>query len=95
MAKKDEIKWNKKYQETPSLLEERRPSEKLIEIIQKVKGKKALDVASGTGRNSVYLAANGFEVDALDISQVALDSLKSKGFENISCKLLTNGLQVI
>ena len=46
MAKKDEIKWNKKYQETPSLLEERRPSEKLIEIIQKVKGKKALDVAS-------------------------------------------------
>ena len=88
MAKKDEIKWNKKYQETPSLLEERRPSEKLIEIIQKIKGKKALDVASGTGRNSVYLAANGFEVDALDISQVALDSLKSKGFENISCKLV-------
>jgi SAM-dependent methyltransferase len=34
---------------------------------------RALDVACGAGRNSLYLAANGFEVTALDISSVALD----------------------
>ena len=88
MAQKDEIKWNKKYQDRPSLLEERKPSGKLIQIIKKVKGKKALDIACGAGRNSIYLAINGFDVESLDISQVALDVLKNKGFENISCKLI-------
>jgi tellurite methyltransferase len=86
MSQKDEIKWNKKYQDTPSLLEERKPSGKLIEIIKKVKGKKALDIACGIGRNSIYLASNGFDVLALDISQVALDALKGKGLKNIYCK---------
>ena len=88
MALKDKIKWDKKYQETASLLEYRKPSEKLIKIIEKAKGKKALDVASGVGRNSIYLAMNGFDVDALDISEVALETLKNKGYKNISCKLV-------
>lgn len=88
MAQKDKIKWNKKYQETTSLLEDREPSKRLINIIEKVKGKKALDVASGAGRNSIYLANKGFEVEALDISEVALDKLKSKGFTNIFCNLV-------
>ena len=33
---------------------------------------KALDIASGEGRNAVFLAQNGFEVDALDISDRGL-----------------------
>ncbi|PLY11031.1 MAG: tellurium resistance protein TehB [Arcobacter sp.] len=88
MAQKDKTKWDKKYNETPSLLEKREPSKKLIEILDKVKGKKTLDVACGAGRNSIYLATKGFDVDAMDISQVALDELDKKGFENISTKLV-------
>ncbi|WP_419765175.1 MAG: methyltransferase domain-containing protein [Arcobacter sp.] len=88
MAQKDKTKWDKKYQETPSLLEIREPSKKLIEILDKVKGKKALDVASGAGRNSIFLATKGFDVEAIDISQVALDELDKKGFKNISTKLV-------
>ena len=88
MALKDKIKWDKKYQETASLLRDREPSEKLKKIVEKVKGKKALDVASGAGRNSIYLATNGFEVEALDISQIALDVLNNKAYKNISCKLV-------
>lgn len=88
MAQKDKIKWDKKYQETASLLRDREPSEKLKKIVEKTKGKKALDVASGSGRNSIYLAKNGFEVEALDISQIALDVLNSKAYKNISCKLV-------
>jgi SAM-dependent methyltransferase len=88
MALKDKIKWDKKYQEITSLLEYRNPSEKLVKIIEKVRGKKALDVASGAGRNSIYLAKNDFDVDALDISEVALETLKNKGYKNISCKLV-------
>ncbi|WP_428023848.1 class I SAM-dependent methyltransferase [Arcobacter sp.] len=88
MALNDKLKWDKKYQTTPSLLEKREPSNKLINLLTKVKGKKALDVASGAGRNSIYLATNGFEVEAIDISQIALNELEKKGFENITCKLV-------
>lgn len=88
MAQKDKIKWDKKYETTPSLLEKREPSKKLVDLLDKVKGKKSLDVASGTGRNSIYLASEGFDVDAIDISQVALNELSKKGFENITCKLV-------
>lgn len=91
MAQKDEIKWNKKYQETPSLLERKKISSKLENIVEKIeetKNKKALDIASGAGRNSIYLANKGFKVEALDISSVALESLKSKAYKNISCKLV-------
>ncbi len=38
-------------------------------------GRRALDVASGSGRNALYLADLGFAVDALDISDVAIDRL--------------------
>ncbi|MGB5792086.1 class I SAM-dependent methyltransferase [Poseidonibacter sp.] len=88
MAQKDKIKWDKKYTEISFLLEDKLPSEKLIKIEKNVKGKKALDIASGAGRNSIYLAKKGFEVEALDISKVALDVLNAKGFENITCKLV-------
>jgi len=88
MSQKDKLKWDKKYQETTSLLKDREASENLKKIIEKTKGKKALDVASGAGRNSIYLAINGFDVEALDISSVALDVLNNKGFKNISCKLV-------
>ncbi len=88
MALNDKLKWDKKYKNTPSLLEKREPSKKLINLLTKVKGKKALDVASGAGRNSIYLALKGFEVLAVDISEVALNELNKKGFENITCKLV-------
>lgn len=88
MSQKDKLKWDKKYQETTSLLKDREPSENLKKIVEKTKGKKALDVASGAGRNSIYLANNGFDVEALDISSVALEVLNNKGFKNISCKLV-------
>lgn len=37
---------------------------------------KALDIAAGEGRNSVFLAKNGFEVDAVDISEIGLKKAK-------------------
>ena len=36
---------------------------------------RALDIACGNGRNSVFFAAHGFTVDAVDISTVATDRL--------------------
>lgn len=42
---------------------------------------RALDVASGAGRNSLYLAEQGYSVDAVDISPVALERLSRHAAE--------------
>lgn len=41
-----------------------------------VPGQRALSIADGEGRNSVWLARQGLEVDAFDISTVAVDKAR-------------------
>ena len=48
------------------------------EILQGDKKKRILEVGAGTGRYSVTLAKEGFEVDAVELVQHNLDILKSK-----------------
>ena len=86
MASVDKIKWNEKYKNNKRLLEKRPQSKKLTDIIKFVKGNLALDIASGIGRNSIFLAQNGFEVKALDISSVALEELNKHNYKNIKTK---------
>lgn len=88
MAIEDKTKWDKKYNETPSLLQDRDASEKLQKFVKKTEHKKALEIACGTGRNSIFLAQSGYEVDALDISKVALEFLNSKDYKNIHTMLI-------
>jgi tellurite methyltransferase len=42
---------------------------------------RALDVACGRGRNALYLSRMGFDVEALDISDVAIDHLRRRARE--------------
>ncbi len=71
----DRIKWNQRFGSEDSFLGER-PSPFLAREIGRVKqlapGMAALDIASGEGRNSVFLAQHGFRVTALDISEVGI-----------------------
>jgi len=73
---KDREKWNKKYSSGQFPWTE--PSRIVKEFYTLAKGKKALDIACGTGRNALFLAEKGFTVDAVDISDVALKELKEK-----------------
>ena len=81
MAQEDKERWDKKYQ-TPQIPTE--PIQLLQDYAQLSPGKKALDIACGMGRHSKYLAKQNFEVDALDISSVAISQLQ--GLPNISAK---------
>jgi tellurite methyltransferase len=66
----DRLKWNEKYQ-TASYPNE--PAAILKNYIELAGGqKKALDIAAGNGRNSLFLADQGFTVDAVDISDIGL-----------------------
>ncbi len=74
MAVEDKQKWNKKYQNNPI---SDKPIKLITDFAKLATGTKALDVACGMGRHSKYLASQGFEVDALDISSVAIETLQN------------------
>jgi SAM-dependent methyltransferase len=65
-------KWDARYRDGAY---ERRthPTALLAEWLPRIPRGRALDVACGAGRNALFLAANGYEVTALDISRVGLD----------------------
>ena len=76
MSQADREKWDTRYREG-SYKARTHPTELLVEWLPKLPRGRALDAASGAGRNSLYLAAAGYQVDALDISRVALDRLRA------------------
>ena len=60
----------------------------------------ALDVACGRGRNSLFLAANGFRVDAVDVSAVAIAQAANTAIAqnlrvNWQCRNLLHSSQVL
>jgi 2-polyprenyl-3-methyl-5-hydroxy-6-metoxy-1,4-benzoquinol methylase len=77
----DRIKWNARYESEDSFLGER-PSPFLAQEIERIKalvpGSKALDIACGEGRNSLFLAQHNFSVTGLDISDRGLEKGKNR-----------------
>jgi len=68
------------------------PDPNLVNLIEKgtiAKGR-VLDICSGLGTQTIYLAKKGFEVYGIDISPTAVKMAKKKcGAEGVTCKLLT------
>lgn len=74
----DRVRWNRRYREREERDRHRRPSRWLTahrRLLDQLPKGSALDLACGTGRNSLYLARLGFEVEAVDISDVAVRRL--------------------
>ena len=70
-----DITWDEKYAREggpPQI-----PSLFLAQQISHLSRGKALDLAMGSGRNSIFLAMNGYAVDAIDNSSVAVSKLQS------------------
>jgi len=87
MSQADRDKWNKRYREG-SYGSRTYPSEFLVEWLPRLPRGRALDVACGAGRNALHLAASGYEVDAIDISGVALERLRESARSqdlNVNC----------
>ena len=54
------------------------PHKLLTEIVGKLQPGLALDLACGTGRNSIFLAENGWEVSAVDNSSVGVEIARER-----------------
>lgn len=67
----DRKRWNKRYN-TKEYIYGKVPISFLKENIDILAKGKALVLAMGEGRNAVFLARNGFDVDACDISEIAV-----------------------
>jgi len=69
----DRKKWDTRYREG-AYVARTHPSVYLVDCLSTIQPpvQKALDLACGAGRNSLYLASQGFEVDAVDIAAEAL-----------------------
>ena len=71
MSDADRERWNARY-ESGEYAARTHPSALLAAWMDRLPRGRALDVACGRGRNAIHLAANGYAVDAMDISDVAL-----------------------
>ena len=72
MSLKDKEKWDAKYSDEGHITA-KDPSDWLISHAELLSGKgKALDIAAGEGRNSVFTASLGYDVICMDISEIAL-----------------------
>ncbi|OQY99419.1 MAG: SAM-dependent methyltransferase [Candidatus Brocadia sp. UTAMX2] len=77
----DKMIWDKRY-ETEAYIFGKEPVEFLREQIDILPRGKALDLAMGEGRNAVFLAKQGFEVDGCDVSEVAVKKARELAREN-------------
>jgi SAM-dependent methyltransferase len=67
--------WDKRYVGS-ELLWSGEPNRFLAEEVAALSPGRALDLAAGEGRNAVWLAEQGWNVDAVDFSAVALDKAR-------------------
>ncbi len=72
-------RWNERYAEPEREWMPESPAEWLAEHAGLLPGGgRALDVACGDGRNALYLAQLGYMVDAIDVSDVAIEALRTQ-----------------
>lgn len=83
MSQQDRSKWNQRYAEDS--YHKNNPVTLLENWIAEVPVGKALDIACGAGRNSLFMAHAGFDVDAIDISREGLikarENAENQGFD--------------
>jgi len=86
VSERDREKWNARYRDG-AYAERAHPSRLIERWVPRVRAlleadapdnhPRALDVACGAGRNALWLAEAGFEVDAVDISEAGLERARA------------------
>ena len=72
--------WDERFR-TGQYPQDPEPSEMLRRYLDAMPDGRALDIAAGTGRNAVFLAEQGYRVDALDGSIAGLEITRKRAAE--------------
>ncbi len=73
MSEVDRKRWNERYSSGWRTVIHKT----LLDFYPLAKRGRALELACGTGENAVFLAKQGFHVDAVDVSDVAIDRARA------------------
>ncbi len=73
--------WDARYAESDRVWSGR-PNQRLVEEVADLVPGRALDVGCGEGADSVWLAERGWQVTALDVSEVALERVAAHAAES-------------
>lgn len=73
-------RWNERYRDL-SFEPADGPIPALEDRIDELPDGRALDVATGTGRNALFLAERGYDVEAIDVSDVAIERARQRADE--------------
>lgn len=85
-------RWNERYRERTAE-ELSRQNIQLEKLASKLKPGKALDLAAGDGRNSLFLARKGWEVTAVDFSEAGIKRGRAfAGKEGLSIEWIVRDL---
>jgi len=72
--------WDERYSKGEFATKE--PHKLLIEWARKLKAGRALDIACGTGRHTIFLAENGWRVTGVDNSKVGIEITRERAKES-------------
>lgn len=72
----DAATWDERYA-TSELVWSVEPNRFVVDQLSELPPGRAIDVAAGEGRNSLWLAERGWQVDAVEFSSVGLDKLRA------------------
>jgi len=73
--------WDARYAESPRVWSGR-PNQRLVEEVSDLPPGRAIDVGCGEGADAVWLATRGWQVTALDVSEIALERVREHARES-------------
>jgi len=77
MSAEDRLRWDRRWAEEGAC-RSTEPHPLLVRYAGQLGGGRALDLACGLGQNALWLAGRGYNVDAVDISPVALAQARAE-----------------
>lgn len=83
-------KWNRKYMDKLTSQASPEPNIRLLQMASYLNGGTAIDLASGLGGNSLFLAELGYDMTAIDISDIAIKYVQEQAAKrglNITTKV--------
>lgn len=69
----DRNAWDERYASAPDLVWTAEPNRFVVDEVTGLSPGRAIDLAAGEGRNAVWLAEQGWEVTAVDFSEIAIE----------------------
>ena len=76
MINKIKDQYNSLYKNNEIIFGEGKPVSAVVNLYKYIKSGSVLDVGGGDGRNSLYIVNKGFDVTAIDLSEVGLEKIK-------------------